>query len=111
MFVLPSRKECFGNVIIEAMACGIPPVVTYMDGVALESVTPNDTGLIVNTNAELEEALLSLIENASERQQMGLRAQKRALDRFAFQKGVEDYVSIYEELTHQKTNRKTTILS
>lgn len=33
VFVLPSRREGFGSAIIEAMACGVPAVVTRLDGI------------------------------------------------------------------------------
>ncbi|KAF5084122.1 MAG: glycosyltransferase family 4 protein [Methanoculleus marisnigri] len=45
IFVLPSLRESFGVVQIEAMACG-KPVVATRNGGSEEIVTPDDTGLL-----------------------------------------------------------------
>ncbi|ARN74521.1 glycosyltransferase [Oceanicoccus sagamiensis] len=107
LFVLPSRKEGFGNVIIEAMACGIPPIVTYMDGVALESVEDNRTGLIVHSEAELATAINRLLTHPEDRATMGQAALKHAINKFSFNEVVKDFTDIYEELDTPGSNLAT----
>ncbi len=57
--VLPTRYEPYGNVCLEAMACGVPPVTTPRNGVS--EVFPVDW-LTGNTVEELTEATRRALE-------------------------------------------------
>ena len=46
MFVLPSRSEPFGIVLIEALACRKPVIATKVDG-PLEIIEDGKTGILV----------------------------------------------------------------
>lgn len=80
--VLPSFHEVYGNVVLEAMACGRPCVVTSSIGAA-ELITSGDTGLVVPPrDPEALAAALSelLAMPAQARDEMGARA-RRAVTR------------------------------
>ena len=47
VFVLPSRYELFGIVMLEAMACGVPVVATRFGGLA-EVIAHGETGFLVD---------------------------------------------------------------
>jgi glycosyltransferase involved in cell wall biosynthesis len=51
LFVFPSTTDTFGNVILEAQACGTPVIVTNSGG-PMENMIPDKTGIIVNGNDE-----------------------------------------------------------
>ncbi len=62
LFVLPSKKEGFGIVFIEALACGLPVICGNTDG-SVDAVRNGDLGKGVNPDnlPELEEALLEYL--------------------------------------------------
>ncbi|HVZ51728.1 MAG TPA: glycosyltransferase family 4 protein [Pseudolabrys sp.] len=72
MFVLPSRFEPWGLVVNEAMAAGLPVVVTDCVGCARDLVRPGVSGLIVPASAPklLAEAMEKLCGDAALRQRM-----------------------------------------
>jgi glycosyltransferase involved in cell wall biosynthesis len=78
IFVLPSRYEPFGIVMLEAMACETPVVATTVGGPATV-IEPGVTGLLVDpTDTEaFATALLSLIQDPRARQTYGRNARAR----------------------------------
>lgn len=79
LFVLPSRQETWGDVVLEAAAYCLPCIGTR--GQAMDEIIKDgETGLLVpRENIEyLAEAILHLLRDTNFRLHMGLTARKRA---------------------------------
>jgi len=72
IFVLPTKGECLGQAITEAMACGLPVIATPVGGIP-ELVRDGDTGLIVPPGSpdELGRALAALVSDPRRGRAMG----------------------------------------
>ena len=72
IFVLPTRGECFGQAIVEAMACSLPVVSTPV-GAIPELVREGDNGMLVTPGspADLARALRVLLDDRARRMAMG----------------------------------------
>jgi len=99
IFCLPSYREGFGQVIIEAGASGIPTVASRIYGIT-DAVEDGKTGLLFPAGdvAELRQALLRLIENQEMRQIMGVLARKRAIEFFSSERITTALLRLYETL-------------
>jgi len=82
VFVFPSTTETFGNVVLEAQASGVPPVVVDRGGPA-ELVAPGETGLVARGNdpADLAARCETLLRDPALRAEMGTRARQAARER------------------------------
>lgn len=89
---LPSHREGFGNVVIEAAASGVPSVVSDATGVR-DTVIPDETGLIVprNDDARLAGAIVALAEPGL-RGRLGVAARERAISLFGDQSVNDRYL-------------------
>ncbi len=83
IFCLPSYREGFGNVVIEAAAMGVPAVGTDIVGLR-DAIVDGETGLLVPPKdaAALANALLRLLGDAVLRHEMGEKARLRAVELF-----------------------------
>ena len=98
MFVLPSYSENFGIVVVEAMACGIPVIVSDQVGIHKE-VTESKAGIVIEPDAdELARAIMLLLHNPELCKEMGRNGQQSVEDRFALDKVVDSTIEIYQGL-------------
>jgi glycosyltransferase involved in cell wall biosynthesis len=82
VFWFPSRTDTFGNVVLEAQACGLPVIVTD-EGGPCEAVRHGETGLVCGARGPFTFtlALSWLLRDATRRAQMGAAARRYALSR------------------------------
>jgi glycosyltransferase involved in cell wall biosynthesis len=101
LFVFPSRNESFGNVLVEAMACGLPVVATRIDGVTGDLVTDRADGLVVPNEdpAALARALLELLRDPGLRARLGGEAARTVDARFRIDRVAAKYLELYRGLT------------
>jgi glycosyltransferase involved in cell wall biosynthesis/predicted metal-dependent phosphoesterase TrpH len=82
VFVFPSTTDTFGNVILEAQACGLPVVVSDSGG-PKELVDDRTTGLITKSHdvEDFANAIRALVTNPALRERMGKSARDGVIDR------------------------------
>jgi len=98
-FVLSSSSEGFSISTIEAMATGLPVLVTKCGGPE-EIVKPDITGIMVkpNDSKALAEGLIKLIDNPKLAVKLGLAGKKRVEEKFSLDKMLNSYNSLYDDL-------------
>lgn len=77
LFVFPSHTDTFGNVVLEALASGVPAIVTP-DGGPCTIVRDGVTGRVV-PDAEFAPAVAAILANSAQHGQMRQAARARAL--------------------------------
>lgn len=99
LLCLPSYREGFGTVVIEAAAMGVPAVASKIYGLS-DAVIDGETGLLVEpkNTEQLTAALERLILDKELRAKMGKNAKSRAYAEFDSEKFGELMVNEYEKL-------------
>jgi glycosyltransferase involved in cell wall biosynthesis len=104
VFVLPSKSENFGNVVIEALACGTPIIVTNLCGVA-EWIT-NEIGYIINYDEqELSLALKDILSDDKKRIKMGENAIRYG-ENFSIKQTIVKFEKVYANAISEDTSNK-----
>lgn len=97
LFVLPSKSEAFGYVLIEAGQAGVPVVATEVGGIP-DIITDGENGLLVppdNTPA-LAQALKSLLNDKELRQTLA-RAHYERSQTFTTEKMITETAAVYTQ--------------
>jgi phosphatidylinositol alpha 1,6-mannosyltransferase len=94
VFVLPSRTDTYGNVVLEAMASGVPAIVTDSGGPQF-IVTQGETGFVATNHGEFVDYVQLLAEQKEGRRSMQSAARAYAL-RASWDKVFADVYAGYE---------------
>lgn len=101
VFVLPSvsRLEAFGIVTMEAMASGVPVVVSDIPGVR-EVITEGRHGMLAEpmNSKDLAGKIRTILENPDMAERMGKLGRQRIEDKFTWQTVAQNIEEVYEEL-------------
>lgn len=105
VFVLASHAEGLPNVVLEAMACGLPIVATDAGGTR-EAVS-SECGILIPPGdaGALRHALERLAGSEETRIQMGRAAANRARSRFSWAGTAEQYIRLYGDLARRDSAR------
>ena len=96
VFVLPSYFDTTPNVLLEAMACGCPCVVSDIDGV--REVVEGGCGLLVKVGdpGDLAVKVSDVLLKPVLSKKLSQRARRRAVGRYSWKRAIGNYVKLYE---------------
>lgn len=98
IFVLPSYREGFGSVIIEAAACGIPSIAYRIDGV-VDAVVEDQTGVLAPLRDidAFADAMQDLAVNDEKRCALGERALDRVRRNYSSTSITAEWLKFYQK--------------
>lgn len=110
LFCLPSYREGFGSVVIEAAACGVPAVATNIYGLS-DAVEDGITGLLVPvSNAEaLRKGIARLLDDSGLLRTMGENARARAHKAFSQDYITDCLVAFYLALIEKESSNEESL--
>jgi glycosyltransferase involved in cell wall biosynthesis len=98
LFALPSYSENFGIALVEAMAAGLPSVMSDQVAIAVDA-TEYDAGLSVPCEVEpLASALRRLLGDPQLRERLGANARRLVEDRFSLEAMSNSLLRLYESV-------------
>ncbi len=96
-FVLPSRFETFGIVVVEAMASGLPVIMTRCGGVDSHIIDGENGCVIEQDESRLREAMNFVCSRKWDKEKI----RNYALDNFSEQVVVAKLVGLYEDILNK----------
>ena len=100
VFVLPTQGDCFSIASMEAMAMGLPVVVSDVGGIA-DIVEPGASGSLMQPRdgRALRESLDALVTDAEKRRAFGARGRVIVEDKFDAEKSAARLIELVERAT------------
>lgn len=106
IFLLPTFHEGFGLVITEAMASGLPVIVSKNAGAAEDIIEDGKDGVLISDpqNAkELATKIRALVQSPSMREKIGAQARQKVAA-YTWDRCAERVLEIYEAIRHEKSS-------
>jgi phosphatidylinositol alpha 1,6-mannosyltransferase len=111
VFAFPSSTDTFGNVVLEAMASGVPAIVTP-DGGPKFLVTPGHDGYVVEGAEEFADIVMTLANNMDRLGRLRRQA-RRSAERFSwdavFERVMESYETCFPETALHRRDSHTVV--
>ncbi|MEB3217835.1 MAG: hormogonium polysaccharide biosynthesis glycosyltransferase HpsP [Nostocales cyanobacterium 94392] len=102
LFVLPSYYENFGIAVAEAMAAGIPVIISDQVHICQE-ISDSESGWVGITNVEsIADLLREALKYPEERQRRGLNARKYALFNYGWDAITQRIIEAYQDIIKVK---------
>jgi len=103
LFILPSLNEGLPNVVLEAMSCGLPCVVTRISGTT-DIIDHGNSGMMFEVNDERSflDAITPLLGSADRRRTIGNQASVEIHNRLSSKKSAERYLRLYQTMLEGK---------
>ena len=100
--VLPSISEGMSNSLLEAMACGLPAVVSSAGG-NVDLVEHEHCGLVADASdsADLARQLVRILRDDSLRHRLGLAARQKIVAQYSLASVVDRYELLYQRLARR----------
>jgi glycosyltransferase involved in cell wall biosynthesis len=100
VFALPTAREGLPNVLLEAMASGVPPVITQLEGVTDWIVTSGVTGELVPAvdRKAFADAIEGLLASPERREAIGAAARAHVAEHFSLGTTAQKTFEVYLEL-------------
>ncbi|MDB5813233.1 MAG: glycosyltransferase involved in cell wall bioproteinis [Rhodocyclales bacterium] len=112
LFVLPSLEDNLPNMLLEALCCGTPTVAYSIGGIP-DILHDEVNGRLVPAGDERKfaEALLSLVDDAQKRTEMGQRGRAMVSEQFSSLLQAVRHIGLYDELIQSNRLTKASLQS
>ena len=98
LFALPSHHEAFPNAVVEAMAAGLPVVVSEHVGIS-DAIHKAGVGLVTSLDpVEVESAIDSLLSDESLRRSLGEAGAKYVREHWSWEQTTADIAKAYDSI-------------
>jgi glycosyltransferase involved in cell wall biosynthesis len=107
MMVFASRREGMPNVVPEAMACGLPVIMTPFIGLPEEFGRPDRHYILSSWDVEtLAADMRMLLQQARRRQCLGESARQWAVENLDVHHSLNDYAALYRNLKAKSRSKR-----
>ena len=103
VFTLSSNLEAASLALLEAMASDLPIVATNVGGNS-ELIKDNETGVLVDRGdyKKFADAIIRILQNPTVKNAMGEKGRKRVIEKFSFNRMIDEYIRLYRKLLSKK---------